>query len=316
MIPLAQASNVAGRVDGVFLFIFAFCALFLVFLTALLVYFSIKYRRKAHPRGKDIEGNTWLEVTWTVVPLFLFMGMFYFGWTNYEYTRSAPRDAMVVKVTGRQWAWGFEYPNGKQTTELYLVYNRPVKLLIRSADVIHGFFVPAFRVKMDAVAGKENHTWFTPTQMGTFDIECTVICGTNHSYMLSHAVVVGEGEFKAWYFGGEDAPTPGGGLAAAAPSAPGEAPVVGLLRRKACLTCHSLEGRVMVGPSFKGAFGTKQVVRVGKEEREVVVDEPYLRKAIQDPLSEITKGYPPTMPPANLTAEELEEVVGYIKGLK
>ena len=127
--------------------------------------------------------------------------MFYYGWTNYRYLREVPRDAMVIKVTARQWAWSFTYPNGRQTSELYVALGRPVRLDLKSLDVLHGFYVPAFRVKADVVPGKNNYTWFQPEQLGDFDIECTVMCGVNHSYMLSKVHVIPEADFSAWYFG-------------------------------------------------------------------------------------------------------------------
>jgi cytochrome c oxidase subunit 2 len=227
---------------------------------------------------------------------------------------------MVVKVTGRQWAWEFEYPNGKKTVgNLYLALDRPVRLEIRSADVIHGFYVPAFRIKMDAVPGRANYTWFQPTQLGSFDIECTVICGVDHYKMLAKAVVVQEDEFTGWLLGGEDAPPPGHPLTASADSPkPVDAPALAILRDRKCLTCHSVDGQeVKVGPAFKGAFGTKATVIAGGVEREVLVDEEYLKKAIQDPLAEITKGYPPAMPKLSepLSDAELDEIINYIKSL-
>lgn len=314
---LEQAAASAAKVDSVFVLILVLSAAFLLFITFLMVFFVIKYSRKRHPKAKDIEGHRGLETAWTVIPLVIFLVMFYFGWTNFEYLRNAPRDAMVVKVTGRQWDWDFEYPNGKKTVkELYLAVDRPVRLEIRSADVIHGFYVPAFRIKMDAVPGKENYTWFTPTQLGTFDIECSVICGTNHSYMLGKAVVVPEDDFKEWYFGGEDAAPPGTLKTAAAvgPAVP-DHPAFAILKDNQCLTCHSTDGSVMVGPTFRGVFGAKQTVNSQGEEREVVVDEAYLVKAIQDPMSEIVKGYPETMPLNSLSGDELDQVVDFIREL-
>ncbi len=203
-----QASSAAGRVDAVFLAITALCAAFLLLITFLLVYFVIKYNRKRHPKGEDIEGNTWLEIVWTVIPAVLFLLMFYYGWTNFDYERNVPRDAMVIDVTARQWAYAFTYPNGKRTTELYLALNKPFKMELHSLDVIHGFYIPAFRIKEDVVPGKNNYTWFTPTTLGTYDIECTVICGVGHAKMLSRVVVVPVGVFESWYFGDEDAPLP------------------------------------------------------------------------------------------------------------
>lgn len=198
---LPSASTAAGKVDAVFLFILAVSVVALALITFLMVFFVIKYGRTRHPKGEDIEGNVLLEIVWTITPTILFLAMFYFGWTNFSYMRSVPRDAMVITVAARQWAWSFTYPNGKRTSELLLAFGKPAKMELRSADVIHGFYVPAFRIKEDVVPGKQNYTWFTPTQLGTFDIECTVICGVSHAAMLSKVIVVPVDEFRTWYFG-------------------------------------------------------------------------------------------------------------------
>ena len=327
-----QASTAAEKVDNVFFFILALCVAFLIFITVLMVFFVLKYRRKKPPRAQDIEGHAWLEIVWTLVPLVLFLVMFYYGWTNFAYVRSVPRDAMVVKVTGRQWAWDFEYPNGKRTTELYLALSKPVRMEVRSADVIHGFYVPAFRIKMDAVPGKENYTWFTPTRLGSFDIECSVICGANHTYMVSRAIVVSEDDFKAWYFGGESAPPPGkvesafavpslpgGQLPGGQPRGghlPGNHPGLAVLEGKQCLTCHSTDGSVRVGPTFKGALGSRQTIVSGGAEKEVLVDEAYMAKAMREPMAEVLKGYPPAMPQLPLSESEIKDVVDYIRSIQ
>jgi len=197
---LEQASTFGGSLDRLFLLFFIICASVLVLVTGLIVFFVIRYRQDRNPEPEDIEGNLGLELAWTAIPTALFLMMFYFGWTNYWEMRSPPGDAMVVRVEGRQWVWSFEYPDGRKTEELYLAIGRPVKLELRSRDVLHGFYIPAFRVKMDVVPGKVNYLWFNPTLPGTFDIQCTVICGTNHSYMLSKAHVLSEEDFKKWYF--------------------------------------------------------------------------------------------------------------------
>jgi cytochrome c oxidase subunit 2 len=314
---LPQASTAAGRMDAVFLFIVALCVVFFVFITFLLVYFVIKYNKKKRPKGEDIEGSTWLEITWTVTPTVLFLVMFYFGWTNFDYLRHVPRDAMVINVTARQWAWSFTYPNGKRTTELYVALNKPVKAELHSLDVIHGFYVPAFRIKEDVVPNKDNYTWFIPTKLGKFDIECTVICGAGHANMLSKVVVVPVFNFENWYFGGEDAPLPDQAKAAAAAPPPPPNPAMALLDEKGCLTCHSVDGSVAVGPTFKGLYGTKEVVkRSTGAEREITVDESRLTSAIKNPNAEATKGYPPVMPPVKLTDAELKEIIDFIKSLK
>jgi cytochrome c oxidase subunit 2 len=316
--PIApQASSAAGRVDLVFLSIVVLCAAFLIFITTLLIYFAIKYNRKRHPRGKDIEGNTWLEIVWTAIPTVLFLAMFVFGWTNFNYMREVPREAMGIEVTGRQWAWSFKYPNGKRTSELLLAIDRPVKLDLRSLDVIHGFFIPAFRIKEDVVPGKENYTWFIPTQLGSFDIECTAICGVSHALMLAKAVVVPVAEFEKWYFGNEDTLLPGSAKAPIAATGLSESPAVGLLNRHLCLSCHSLDGTAMIGPSLKGLYGGKRTVLLpnGKE-LETAVDDGYLVKSIKDPSAEVTKGYPPVMPQNDLSGSELQQIIEFIKALK
>lgn len=315
--PFAQeASNAAGNVDAVFLFILILSAAFLIGITSVMIYFVIKYNRKRHPKGEDIEGNVWLETIWTVTPTILFLVMFYYGWTNYGYLRNVPRDAMVVTVTARQWAWSFTYPNGRHTTELVLALNKPVKLELESLDVIHGFFVPAFRIKEDVVPGKRNYTWFIPTQLGSFDIECTVICGVNHAQMLSKVIVVPVSDFEAWYFGEASAPIPGKREAAPLQAAIPSGPVVALLKQKECLTCHSLDGSVMVGPTFKAIYGRKEIVGSGGGEREITVDDTRLTAAIRKPMVEIVKGYPPAMPSIPVSDEELKQIIEFIKTLK
>ncbi len=312
------ASDVSGRVDAVFLYIAALTAAFLVFITALMIYFVVKYSRKRNPNPADIRSHAWLEVTWTAIPLVLFLSMFYYGWTNYHYMRSVPRDAMVVKVTGRQWAWSFSYPNGKGTSELVLAVRRPVKLEFTSPDVVHGFYIPAFRVKQDVVPGQTNWTWFTPEKEGVYDIECTVICGVSHSYMLSKVHVVPEERFKAWYF--SDAVEPPAETAEAASGGPlaGD-PDRGRLvyAGKACATCHTLDGARLVGPSWKGLYGSRETVVTDGKERPVTVDDTYIARSIRAPGADVVKGYPPAMVlPHSLDDQEVADVVAFLKTLK
>jgi cytochrome c oxidase subunit 2 len=308
---LAQASSASARIDSVFLWVFAVCLAFLLLISFFLVYFSVRYRRSRNQEPEDIEGNAWLEVVWTLVPLALFLVMFYYGWTDFQYLRNPPKDAPLVQVIARQWAWSFKYPNGKQSDQLYAALGRPMKLETHTLDVIHGFFVPAFRVKIDVVPGRRNTVWFTPTLLGDFDIQCTVICGVNHSAMLSKVRVVSEADFKRWYFSDDAAPP----APAAAPASSRESAVVGLLRGKACLACHSIDGSPMVGPTFKGLFGSRQSLLIDGERRSAAVDAALLRRAIRKPGSVQVLGYPPIMPPASLSDDELEAVVAYLRSL-
>lgn len=298
---IREASTSAGRADTVFFATVLLSTVFLAFITALMIGFVLRYDRRRHPRAAQIEGNALLELTWTLVPLVLFLVIFYYGWTRYDDTRNPPRDALAVRVTARQWNWVFTYPNGRRTTTLYAPVQRPMKLELTSADVIHGFYVPAFRLKGDCVPGRANRTWFQATRPGEYDLLCTVICGADHSSMVGQVVVLPEAEFRAWYFaaeGPEDSP-----------------PGLAVLRARGCLRCHSVDGRPMVGPTFKGVYGRREEVLAGDRARGITVDEARLRRAITDPGRERVQGYPPVMPRVELAPGELGQVLDYLRTL-
>jgi cytochrome c oxidase subunit II len=307
------ASTVSGKVDAVFLYISALTIAFLVFITFLMIYFAVRYRRSRGPQAHDIHGHTVLELLWTGIPLVLFLSMFYYGWTNYRYLREVPRDAMAIKVTARQWAWSFTYPDGRQTSELFVAIGRPIRLDLKSLDVLHGFYVPAFRIKSDVVPGKENYTWFQATQLGDFDIECTVMCGVNHSYMLSKVHVIPEADFTAWYFGDSAEPPVLGQAEAAAPDAArGER----VFKLKGCVACHSTDGTKLVGPTWKGLFGSQVAVLTEGKESTVTADDEYIKRSIRHPPKEVVKGFKPQMPKADLKERDVADLAEYIKTLK
>jgi len=309
------ASSVSDKVDAVFLYISALTIAFLVFITFLMIYFVVRYRRSKGAEAHDIHGHTTLELLWTGIPLVLFLSMFYYGWTNYRYLREVPRDAMAIKVTARQWAWSFTYPNGRQTSELYVAIGRPVRLDLKSLDVLHGFYVPAFRIKADVVPGKDNYTWFQATQLGDFDIECTVMCGVNHSYMLSKVHVIPEADFSAWYFGDSaDPPTVQAkpGLAMAPDPARGER----AFKLKGCVSCHTTDGSKLVGPTWKGLWGSQVTVTSEGKESTLTADEDYIKRSIHHPPQEIVKGFAPQMPKADLKERDVADLVAFIKSLQ
>jgi cytochrome c oxidase subunit 2 len=300
------ATGLSGKVvDNVFLYILVICVFLLGLITFLMVYFVIRYRREKHPQPADIEGSTWLEITWTVIPTLIVLTMFYYGLTGFEFLKKVPPGAMVVKVIARQWSWLFQYENGIQDPELRVPVGKPVKLLLTSQDVIHGFYAPAFRIKQDAVPGMTNYLWFQPTQVGTFDVMCSQYCGLEHSHMLTKIVVLPEEEFTMWYQGQKEKE-----------AEKGPPPGFQLYQVKGCIACHSIDGSPRVGPTFKGLFGKTVTVMTDGKERKVVADEAYLRKSTLEPNADVVKGFPPIMPPEKLTDLELDEIVKYLETLK
>ena len=302
----SEATGISGRVvDNVFLYILLICIFLLGLITFLMIYFVIHYRRKKHPQPADIEGSTWLEVTWTVIPTLIVLTMFYYGLTGFEFLKKVPEGAMVVKVISRQWSWLFEYENGIKDTQLRVPVGKPVKLLLISQDVIHGFYIPAFRIKQDAVPGMTNYLWFQPTQAGTFDVMCSQYCGLEHAHMLTKILVLPEEDFTKWYREKKE------GVVAKGPP-PGEQ----LYLTKGCAACHSIDGGPRVGPTWKGLFKKQVKVITAGKERTVIADETYLRKSIEDPNADISVGYPPIMPKEKLTEEEMKGLLNYIESLK
>ena len=300
------ATGLSGKVvDNVFLYILVVCVFLLGLITFLMVFFVIRYRRQKNPTPADIEGSTWLEITWTVIPTLLVLTMFYYGLTGFQFLKKVPEGAMVVKVIARQWSWLFEYENGIKDTELRVPVGKPVKLLLTSLDVIHGFYAPAFRIKQDVVPGMTNTLWFQPTQVGTYDVMCSQYCGLEHSHMLTKIVVLPDDEFTQWYQGKK-----------VEMAAKGPPPGYKLYQEKGCVACHSIDGSPRVGPTFKGLFGkTEKVIAAGKEQT-VMVDDVFMRNYIKDPNVVRVEGYPPIMPKISMTNEELTALVDYMKSLK
>ena len=273
MIP--SVTEAAARVDQTFLFIFGVSAAILVFITLLMVWFVIRYHHTRNPEAADIRGNVWAEIAWTVIPTILVMGMFWSGWTSFKALRSVPADAMKVRVTARMWSWLFEYENGRRASTLYVPVNRAVRLDLTSADVLHSFFVPAFRIKMDTVPGMDTYAWFQASREGTYDILCAEYCGLQHANMLSTVEVLGEEEFRTWY---EE-------------EAGGDAQAMELLESYGCTACHSMDGTDGVGPTLQGIYGRERTVTDAGGTRTVVADEDYLRRAILEPEAELVDGY-------------------------
>jgi len=299
-------ANTTAVVDQVFLLIIAVCIALFLLITVLMVGFVLRYRRSRHPKAEAVESSTGLEIAWTVIPTLIVLAMFWWGYKGFKILRSPPADAMVVNVTGRMWDWSFTYADGRTAKQLYVPVGKAVKLLLHSVDVVHSFYIPAFRIKEDVVPGRENYLWFKPETMGPADIFCSEYCGQNHAYMMSQVMVVTSEEFEKWLKRPEASPTGSGAEAGRKLSVD-----------KGCAVCHSSDGTKSIGPTFKGLFGSNATVLEEGKEITVIADEAFLKRSIKDPASQIVKGYPNLMPvQKELTEDEIRALTDYIKSLK
>ncbi len=309
---VTQASNFVQGVDTAFLVVLGISFFFLIGLTVVMIYFIYRYNRKRNPVATQIHGSTKLEIIWTVVPFLLTLVMFYYGWAGWKPMTKAPKDAMEVTVYGRMWNFSFEYENGKRTDTLYLPKDKPVKLNLVALDVLHSFYIPAFRVKQDMVPNKENNfMWFEPQREGLFEIFCAEYCGLQHSYMYSYVKVMEESAFQSFIADTTK-------LAAAAiesPTATGKR----IMQNIGCFACHSVDGTKLVGPSFKGIWGEEQVVVTGKETRKIIVDEEYIKRSIYDPNADIVEGFAKGLMVSyqgQLSEDDIASIIEYLKTVK
>ncbi len=195
---IAQASNFVNETNTTFFIIVAICVFFLLLITISMVTFVIKYNRKRNKKAVNVHGSTALEITWTVIPTLIVLGMFWMGWKGYKDLTSPPKDSMVVNVTAQMWRWSYKYSNGVESDTLYVPLNRNVKVLLHSIDVDHSFYVPAFRIKKDCIPTRTNFAWFRAQELGTYQVLCAEYCGLNHSYMYSAVKVISQKDFDKW----------------------------------------------------------------------------------------------------------------------
>ena len=302
------ASNLASKVDAVIWFITVISLVFFILISIFLVYFAIRYRRRQENEETPyITGSHVLETIWTIIPSILLIVIFVYGFVVYKDMRTPPEDSLEVTVIGRQWLWQFKYNNGKTTlNELYIPEGRPIKLVMTSEDVLHSFFVPAFRVKQDLVGGMYTYLWFTPTKTGTYELYCTEYCGTGHSAMLGKVVVMSPEEYEKWEKGEEEK-----AVASLPPAELGKQ----LYTQRGCNACHSIDGSSLVGPTWKGLYGHEVVLQDGTK---VTADENYIREAILEPQAKMVKGFGPVMPSFKgvISDDEISDLIAYIKTLK
>jgi cytochrome c oxidase subunit II len=297
-----QASAQAGQVDALFFFLVAVSAFFGIMIALLVAVFAAKFhRRRPDQVGDAIHGSIPLELLWTFIPLGITMVMFVWGaWLFFHMTRP-PRGAMEVYVVGKQWMWKVEHVDGqREINELHVPIGRPVKLIMGSEDVLHDFFIPAFRVKADVIPGRYNTLWFTATKPGRYHIFCAQYCGTKHSAMIGWVTAMPPADYQTWLSGGA-----GGG-------SPAEAGAK-LFQDLACATCH-LENGSGRGPVLKGLFGRTVQLSNGQS---VVADEAYLRESILNPQAKVTAGFQPIMPTFQglVSEEQLLQLIAYLKSL-
>lgn len=311
---VTQASNFVQGVDTAFLVILGISFFFLIGLTVVMIYFIYKYNNKRHPVATQIHGSTTLEIVWTVIPFLLTMIMFYYGWAGWNTMQKPPKDAMEVTVIGRMWNFSYEYENGRHTDTLFLPKDQAVKLNLKAMDVLHSFYIPAFRVKQDMVPNKENNfMWFIPQKIGNFEVFCAEYCGLQHSYMYSNVKVMEASDFKTWIT--DTTQVAASASAMASPGATGKK----IMQNIGCFACHTVDGTKLVGPSFKGIWGEEQTVVTGKETRKLTVDEEYIKRSIYDPNADVVEGFMKGLMVSyngQLSEDDIANIIEYLKTVK
>ena len=297
-----QASVQAGQVDAIYFFMVAVTAFFSLLIAGLVVAFAFKFRRRHDDEvGAAMHGSLALELLWTIIPFFIVLGMFGWGAKVFFDLYRVPAGAMEVFVVGKQWMWKAQHMDGqREINELHVPIGRPVKLIMGSEDVLHSYYIPAFRVKADVIPGRYNTLWFQATKPGSYHLFCAEYCGTKHSGMIGRVIAMEPADYQAWLDGGK---------AEATPVAAGQKLFTDLV----CITCHteSTQGR---GPILTNLFGHEVELQGGAK---VIADEAYIRESIVNPQAKVVNGFQPIMPTFQglVTEEQLLQLIAYIKSL-
>lgn len=306
MMP-AQGTAYAREVDTLYMFLFWLSAVLFAGIAAALGWFVYKYRRRRPgERTPNITHNTTLEIVWTVIPLMIVIVIFFWGFHGYINASVSPGEALEIQVTAKKWIWQFEYPNGARSiNEVHVPLGKAVKFVMSSEDVIHSFFVPTARIKMDVLPNRYTELWFQPTEPGLHRLFCAEYCGKGHSDMMAKIWVDDEAKYKDWLENGGDEgknmpPAEFGKL---------------LYESRGCATCHSLDGSAGQGPSFKGIFGHAVKLADGKTAE---ADANYVRESILQPQAKIVAGYEGIMPTFQglLRDREISSLIEFIKTQK
>ena len=298
-----SASTMATRVDGLYFFLIALTVFFSLLIAGLIVVYAVRFRRRSPDAvGARIHGGLVLEITWTVVPFLITLGIFVWGASVFFAMSRPPAETLNVYAVGKQWMWKFQHREGqREINELHVPVNTPVRVIMTSEDVIHDLFVPAFRIKADVIPGRYTHLWFEPTKAGTYHLFCAEYCGTKHSGMIGQVVVMEPSEYQTWLSGG----APEGSLASTGAK---------LFADLACNTCHRPEAQGR-GPVLNGLFGRTIQLEGGGT---VVADEAYIRESIVNPAARITANFQPIMPTYQgvVSEESLLQLIEYVKSLR
>ncbi len=302
------ASNFAWEVDALYLFISLVCLVAGLGVFVSVVVFAVKYKRKSEDEAPEqIEGNLPLEIFWSVAPLGIVMIMFAWGAVLFFKMSTPPAEALNFYVVGKQWMWKVQHPSGKrEINELHIPLGQSIKLTITAEDVLHSFYIPAFRTKMDAVPGRYTTSWFEPTKPGEYHIFCAEYCGLDHSRMIGRVVVMDPVEYERWLKNGNIV------TASVATNEPPEVAGARLFQEQRCVTCHQTNGTI--GPLLTGVFGSEVHLQNGQT---IVADETYVRESIMNPVAKIVAGYQPVMPTyqGQLSEDQIVQLIAYIKSL-
>jgi len=303
--PLAppSASNFSQEYDVLFYTLTGLTVFFTLVVSVAVIFFAIRYRQGTKAdRSRPMYENLFLELTWTIVPLVLGLVMFYFGTSLYVKMRTPPRNSTEIFVIGKQWMWHVQHGNGvRENNTLHVPVGQPVKLTMISQDVLHAFYIPAFRVQEHVVPGRYTQLWFTATQAGEYHLFCNMYCGTQHSEMGGKVVAMPPKEFAEWLANGGQSVAPMSMEQAGAK----------LFNKVGCNNCHGAEDTLRA-PSLNGIFGKRRVFADGTS---LIADEEYMRSSILRPYDHITAGYGQTMPvyEGQLTEEDVLNLVAYMK---
>lgn len=297
-----QASTLAPETDALFLFLVALTGFVALLVFILITRFAIRYRRRpGNEKGADIPGFMSMEIAWSLVPLLIFMGIFLWGAVLYYQRSTPPPDAINVYVVAKQWMWKMQHLEGpREINELHVPLGAPVRLVMTSQDVIHSFFVPAFRIKQDVLPGRYTTHWFQATKPGRYHLFCAEYCGNLHSRMRGWIEVMPPPDFQKW-------------LDSERRTQPMTAVGESLFAKLGCAGCHT-DTDTSRGPSLHNIYARPRPLQGGKS---VIADESYLRESVLNPAAKTVEGYPPIMPTyqGQIGDEELNELIEYMKSL-